>query len=78
VIAAHVRLTLARATDHPSAALLREYDSHHALIGRQVCVTDSGGQSIRGKCEGLDSVGRLLLRDRGKLHHVISGQVHMS
>ncbi len=77
VIAAHLRLTLTRATDQPFAALLREYDSHNALIGRQVFVTDSAGQSIRGRCEGLDAMGRLLLRQRGKLHHVISGQVQI-
>jgi BirA family biotin operon repressor/biotin-[acetyl-CoA-carboxylase] ligase len=77
VIAAHLRLVLTRATDHPFAALLREYDAHHALVGKQVCVTDSAGQTICGKCEGLDPIGRLLLRHRGKLHHVISGQVRM-
>jgi BirA family biotin operon repressor/biotin-[acetyl-CoA-carboxylase] ligase len=78
VIAAHLRLTLTRATDQPFPALLRQYDAHHALIGRHVSVTDSGGQTIRGKCEGLDSVGRLLLRGGGTLHHVISGQVRMN
>lgn len=77
VIAAHLRLVLTRATDQPFAALLREYDVHHALVGKQVCVTDSTGQAVCGKCEGLDPIGRLLLRDRGKLHHVISGQVRM-
>jgi biotin-(acetyl-CoA carboxylase) ligase len=30
-----------------------------------------------GRVEGLDDVGRLLLRSGGKLHHVISGQVQM-
>jgi BirA family biotin operon repressor/biotin-[acetyl-CoA-carboxylase] ligase len=76
-IAAHLRLVLTRATDQPFAALLREYDDHHALIGKQVCVTDSAGQTVCGKCAGLDPIGRLLLRHRGKLHHVISGQVQM-
>ena len=77
VIAAHLRLVTTRATDQPFTALLREYDAHHALVGKQVCVTDSAGQTVCGRCEGLDTVGRLLLRDRGKLHHVISGQVWM-
>lgn len=77
VIAAHLRVVVTRATDQPFAALLREYDAHHALIGRQVCVTDAAGQTLCGKCDGLDPIGRLLLRHRGKLHHVISGQVRM-
>ena len=77
VIAGHLRLVLTRATDQPFPALLREYDAHHALVGKQVCVTDSAGQTICGKCEGLDPIGRLLLRHRGKLHRIISGQVQM-
>ncbi|QOV87543.1 biotin--[acetyl-CoA-carboxylase] ligase [Humisphaera borealis] len=60
----------------PFPALLKEYDEHHALIGRQVSVFDNGdGKAVNGKCEGLDDMGRLLLRDRGVLHHVIAGQV---
>jgi biotin-(acetyl-CoA carboxylase) ligase len=58
-------------------AVLREYDSHHALVGRQVSVSDNGSV-VSGKCEGLDDMGRLLLRSRGnppKLERVISGQV---
>lgn len=78
VIAAHLKLVLRRATDHPFAALLREYDAHHALIGKQVCVTDSTSQTASGKCEGLDAIGRLLLRHGGKLRHVISGQVQIT
>jgi BirA family biotin operon repressor/biotin-[acetyl-CoA-carboxylase] ligase len=76
VVASHLRLTLQRAADQPFAVLLREYDVHHALIGREISVRTSADQEpLRGRCEGLDSVGRLLLRSRGKLHHVISGQV---
>jgi hypothetical protein len=33
---------------------------------------------VSGKCEGLDETGRLVLRSRGKLHRVISGQVTLS
>jgi BirA family transcriptional regulator, biotin operon repressor / biotin---[acetyl-CoA-carboxylase] ligase len=76
VVASHLRLTLQRAADQPFAMLLREYDVHHALIGREISVRINADQEpLRGRCEGLDSVGRLLLRSRGKLHHVISGQV---
>lgn len=76
LIASHLRVTLNRAGEYPFGALLREYDSHHALIGRQVSVSTSADEApIRGKCEGLDSIGRLVLRSRGQTHHVIAGQV---
>jgi BirA family biotin operon repressor/biotin-[acetyl-CoA-carboxylase] ligase len=78
VLASHLRITLDRAADEPFALLLREYDAHHALIGREVCVTTSSDEPpVCGRVEGLDSIGRLLLRSRGKLHHVISGQVQV-
>jgi len=60
----------------PFPSLLKEYDQHHALIGRQVSVFDAGdGRAITGKCEGLDAMGRLLLRDGRTLCRVIAGQV---
>ncbi|HEY8750737.1 MAG TPA: biotin--[acetyl-CoA-carboxylase] ligase [Tepidisphaeraceae bacterium] len=78
IVAGHLRLTLDRAAGRSFSTLLREYDQHHALIGREVCVTASPTEPpICGRCEGLDSIGRLLLRSRGKLEHVISGQVQM-
>jgi biotin-(acetyl-CoA carboxylase) ligase len=42
-----------------------------------VTVLDAGGDgpAVSGTCEGLDEMGRLLLRDRGTLHRVIAGQV---
>jgi len=77
-LALHLQLTLKRATSSSFAAILREYDTHHALIGRQVCVTHAPTEPATcGRCEGLDSIGRLLLQQRGKLHHVISGQVQI-
>lgn len=72
----HLRLALARGTDHPFAQMLREYDQHHALLGKRVSVlTTDAGPLLSGKCEGLDSMGRLLLRSGKALHRVISGQV---
>jgi BirA family biotin operon repressor/biotin-[acetyl-CoA-carboxylase] ligase len=77
-IARHLRETMARAMDRPFAALLKEYDAHHALIGRQVSVVDGPANIPRfGRCQGLDSVGRLVLSNRGTLHRIISGQVTM-
>jgi BirA family biotin operon repressor/biotin-[acetyl-CoA-carboxylase] ligase len=76
IVASHLRLLLARGAERPFAELLREYDAHHALIGKSVSVvTGNGEPPISGKCEGLDEMGRLLLRERGKLHRVIAGQV---
>jgi BirA family biotin operon repressor/biotin-[acetyl-CoA-carboxylase] ligase len=78
VLASHLRVTLERAAKEPFALLLREYDAHHALLGREVCVTTSNEEPpVCGRCEGLDDIGRLLLRSRGKLQHVISGQVQV-
>lgn len=78
VLASHLRVTLERAAKEPFALLLREYDTHHALLGREVCVTTSNEEpAICGRCEGLDDIGRLLLRSRGKLQRVISGQVEV-
>lgn len=72
----HVHDRLSRRGERPFAASLKEYDRHHALVGRTVTVVVGGTDgNVTGRCEGLDSVGRLLVRDRTKLHHVISGQV---
>ena len=61
------------------AQLLRRYDEHHALIGRKIIVGEIGSESpIMGKCEGLDSSGRLLVRDRKVLHRIIAGHVRLA
>ncbi len=77
-VAGHLQRMLLRQADRPFQALLREYDEHHALIGRTVgIVTCPGSAPLTGRCEGLDEMGRLLLRSRSTLHRVISGQVVM-
>ena len=69
---------LANRDDQSFRAVIREYDQHHALLGRRVTVTNTPGEpAITGKCEGLDDTGRLLLRDRKTLHRVIAGHVQM-
>ena len=56
----------------------RLYDEHHALVGRRVSVIEAGsGRVVSGRCAGLDSNGRLVLRDGKKTHPVIAGQVRM-
>lgn len=78
VLAAHLRVTLKRAASEPFACLLREYDAHHGLLGREVSITTSADEpATYGQVEGLDDIGRLLLRSGGKLHHIISGQVQL-
>jgi BirA family biotin operon repressor/biotin-[acetyl-CoA-carboxylase] ligase len=77
-IAGQLHRMLAHRDDQSFRAVIREYDQHHALLGRRVTVTGSPGEPpISGKCEGLDETGRLLLRDRKTLHRVIAGHVQM-
>ena len=78
-IAKHLYPLIARRREHPFASILREYDKHHALRGRQIGVTVNGEHPslITGRCEGLDSVGRLLVRHGHTLHRVVAGQVQM-
>ncbi len=75
-VSQHLRQMLARGAERPFAEILREYDSHHALNGRRVTVAVNEGEvPLSGRVEGLDDMGRLLLRSRSQLHHLISGQV---
>lgn len=76
VVAGHLRRMLARGAEEPFGGLLQEYDAHHALIGRRVTVIGEYDHApFCGRCEGLDQIGRLVIRDRDKTHHVISGRV---
>ncbi len=74
-VARHLHRALSADSDMTFADQLKEYDSHHALIGRSVSVIAPGAEPIAGRCEGLDDMGRLLLRSGPKLHRVIAGQV---
>jgi BirA family biotin operon repressor/biotin-[acetyl-CoA-carboxylase] ligase len=75
-IVSHLRGMLQRAANRPFAELLQEYDSHHALIGRQISVINAPDPGLlSGKCQGLDGSGRLLLSDGRKVHRILSGQV---
>ncbi len=75
----HLHRALAHRDAGTFAAALREYDRHHALVGRRVTVTGGPGEPVvSGRCEGLDDTGRLLLRDRRTVHRVIAGQVRLA
>jgi BirA family biotin operon repressor/biotin-[acetyl-CoA-carboxylase] ligase len=62
--------------DAPSLSpLLREFARHDALVGRPVRIEQAEDQPITGVAEGIDSSGRLLVRDRARLHRVVAGTV---
>jgi BirA family biotin operon repressor/biotin-[acetyl-CoA-carboxylase] ligase len=74
----HLHRTLAHRDPGTFAAALREYDQHHALLGRRVTVDGGAGEPVvSGRVEGLDDTGRLLLRDRKTVHRVIAGHVQI-
>jgi BirA family biotin operon repressor/biotin-[acetyl-CoA-carboxylase] ligase len=77
-VARHLHTALSRRGERLFAETLRRYDEHHALVGRKVSVVEAGsGKLLLGRCAGLDSKGRLILRDRTKIHPVIAGQVKL-
>jgi BirA family biotin operon repressor/biotin-[acetyl-CoA-carboxylase] ligase len=77
-LAVELHRRLAHRDESSFPAALREYDQHHALLGQRITVnTMLDDPAITGRCEGLDSMGRLLVRDRRALHHVIAGHVQM-
>jgi BirA family biotin operon repressor/biotin-[acetyl-CoA-carboxylase] ligase len=78
VVAAHLHRALARRGERLFAETQQRYDAHHALVGRKVSVVEAGsGRLIGGRCAGIDSSGRLVLREGKKTHLVIAGQVRM-
>ncbi|MGH7213196.1 MAG: biotin--[acetyl-CoA-carboxylase] ligase [Tepidisphaeraceae bacterium] len=78
-IASSLHRTMRRRADRPFSQRLREYDRHHALVGRRVSVIVGNGEPpVSGTCEGLDTLGRLLVRRGAKVHHVIAGHVVMA
>jgi BirA family biotin operon repressor/biotin-[acetyl-CoA-carboxylase] ligase len=75
-VAGHLHRMLAKRNAHPFQGLLREYDQHHALVGRNVSVMlNPETPQISGRCEGIDDTGRLLVRQRKTLHRIIAGQI---
>ncbi len=77
-IAHALHQNLSRRDEPPFAQMLREYDRHHALVGKRVSITNVPGEPpLNGMVIGLDSMGRLLLKGRSGISHVIAGQVQM-
>ncbi|MDB5323761.1 MAG: birA [Phycisphaerales bacterium] len=77
-LARHLHTTLIRRSETPFPTLLREYDAHHALVGRSVTVISPNEPPVTGKCFGLDDTGRLLLRNRKRIHRIIAGHVELT
>lgn len=65
-----------RRKGHPFAAILKEYDQHHTLIGQRVRIVNAHS-TLRGACEGLDQSGRLILRQGRQLHRIVAGHVEL-
>ena len=77
-VAKYLHRSMSRRGDRLFVETLNRYDEHHALVGRNVSVVEAGtGMLLSGRCAGLDSNGRLLLRAGKKAHAVIAGQVRM-
>jgi BirA family biotin operon repressor/biotin-[acetyl-CoA-carboxylase] ligase len=77
-IARSLHQNLSHRDEPPFAQMLREYDRHHALVGREVSIVNvPDGLPVKGIVAGLDSMGRLLLRHRTGTSRVIAGQVQM-
>ncbi len=75
-IARHLHQAVRLRIEQPFSAFVRRYENHDALAGKSVIVTPSGAEpAIDGRCEGIDSSGRLLVRRRGTLHHIVAGNV---
>jgi BirA family transcriptional regulator, biotin operon repressor / biotin---[acetyl-CoA-carboxylase] ligase len=65
-----------RRTELPFSAFVREYSRYDALAGKTVVVTGGPHEpAITGRCEGVNSSGRLVVRQRGKSHAIVAGTV---
>lgn len=71
----HLMTVLQQSKSQLYAKILRQYDRHHALIGHTVKVDCGFGQIVRGRCEGIDDLGRLLVREGPHLRHLLQGHV---
>ena len=77
-IAKQLHAAMSRRGERLFTETLQRYDAHHALIGRKVSVVEAGSkQLVSGRCVGIDSHGRLILRSGRTSHAVIAGQVRM-
>jgi BirA family biotin operon repressor/biotin-[acetyl-CoA-carboxylase] ligase len=75
-IARHLAHHIRRRMEIPFHSFVKEYSRYDALAGRRVIISTGGNEpSITGRCEGIDNTGRLLVRERSKVHPIVAGMV---
>jgi BirA family transcriptional regulator, biotin operon repressor / biotin---[acetyl-CoA-carboxylase] ligase len=75
-VARHLGQLVRRRMDQPFAVFARQFERYDALAGKRVLIVPPAGEKpIDGRCEGIDSSGRLLVRRRGTLHKIVAGHV---
>jgi BirA family transcriptional regulator, biotin operon repressor / biotin---[acetyl-CoA-carboxylase] ligase len=75
-VARNLRHNLRRRMEIPFSSFVREYSRHDALAGRRITVSAGADEPpITGRCEGVDSTGRLLIRRRSEVHRIVAGMV---
>ncbi len=78
-LAATLHREIRRRVELPFSDFVREYSHHDALAGKTVTITGSPGEpAIVGRCEGVDNSGRLIVRQRGKVHTIVAGGVEIT
>jgi BirA family biotin operon repressor/biotin-[acetyl-CoA-carboxylase] ligase len=80
VVAKRLHAMLLHRDEQTYAQILRRYDEHHALIGRRVSISPGAGETpIAGICRGLDTMGRLIVKDRsgGGVKKIVAGEVKL-
>jgi BirA family biotin operon repressor/biotin-[acetyl-CoA-carboxylase] ligase len=78
-LAAQLHREIRRRVELPFSDFVREYSHHDALAGKTVKITGAPGEpAIVGRCEGVDRSGRLIVRQRGKLHTIVAGGVEIT
>ena len=77
-VARKVSEMIARRRETVFGVLLREYERHHILGGREVAVHVGTEQPpVIGVCEGLDETGRLVVRGAKGREALIAGHVEL-
>jgi BirA family biotin operon repressor/biotin-[acetyl-CoA-carboxylase] ligase len=80
VVARRLHAMLLHRDEQTYAQILRRYDEHHALIGRRISVLGGAGEPpIAGICRGLDTMGRLIVKEsgRGGVKKIVAGEVKL-
>lgn len=75
-LARQLHRIIRRRGEMPFSWFVREYSKHDALAGQTVTIDPGRHESpIIGRCEGINDLGKLIVRGSGGVHHVMAGQV---